>query len=90
MVRSLKVSHEIRKGLKCAICREIEVNILNPYEISQENETIFQQQVRLFFECQEVARTCPDTKKIVPHPFENGEKVPAPYRLETIKILHFT
>ena len=90
MARSLKVSHEIRKGLNCAICREIEVNILNPYEISQENETIFQQQVRLFFECQEVARTCPDTKKIVPHPFENGEKVPAPYRLETIKILHFT
>ena len=68
---------------------EIEVNVSNPYEISLENEMNFQREVRLFFECQEVARTCPHTKKIVPHPFQKGEKVPAWYHLGTIKILHF-
>ena len=51
---------------------------------------LFQQKLRLFFECQEVARTCPDTKKMVPHPFEKGEKVPARYLLGTIKMLHFS
>ena len=30
-----------------------------------------------------MARACPDTKKMVPHPFEKGEKVPARYRLGT-------
>ena len=63
---------------------EIEANISNSYEISQENETIFQGEVRLFFECQEVA------KKIVPHPFQNGEKVPAWYHLGTTKMFHFS
>ena len=87
MVRSSKVSPEIRKGLNCTIRK---VNISNPCEISQENETILQREVKLLFERQEVARTCPDTKKIVPHPFENGEKVPTRYRLGTIKMLHFS
>ena len=59
VVQSLKSSPEIPKGLNCAICMEIGVNISNPYEISQENK------VRLFFEHQEVARTCPDTKKTI-------------------------
>ena len=90
VVQSLKVSPEIQKGLNCAIRMEIEANISNPYEISQENETIFQREVRLFFERQEVARTCPDTKKIVPDPFQNGEKVPAWYHLGTTKMLHFS
>ena len=63
------------------------VNISNPYEISQENVI---REVRLFFERQEVARTCPKTKKIVPHPFEKEEKVPAQYHLGTIKMLHFS
>ena len=51
---------------------------------------LFQQEVRLFFERKEVAKACLDTKKIVPHPFENGEKVPAQYRLGTTKMLHFS
>ena len=84
VVQSLKVSPEIQKGLNCAIRMEIEANISNSYEISQENETIFQGEVRLFFECQEVA------KKIVPHPFQNGEKVPAWYHLGTTKMFHFS
>ena len=37
-----------------------------------------------------MARTCPNTKKIVPHPFEKEEKVPAQYHLGTIKMLHFS
>ena len=90
LARSLKVSPEISKGLNRAIRMEIGVNISNPYEISQENETLFQQEVRLFFECQEVARTSPDKKKMVPHPLEMGEKVPAWYHLGTIKMLHFS
>ena len=90
LARSLKVSPEIPKGLNRAIRMEIGVNISNPYEISQENETLFQQEIRLFFECQEVARTSPDKKKMVPHPFEKGEKVPAWYHLGTIKMLHFS
>ena len=90
VVLCLKVSPEIQKGLNCAIRMEIEAKISNPYEISQENETIFQREVRLFFERQEVARTCPDTKKIVPDPFQNGEKVPAWYHLGTTKMLHFS
>ena len=44
----------------------------------------------VFFERQEVARTCPDTKKMVPHPFKMGEKIPAQYHLGTIKMLHFS
>ena len=84
VVQSLKVSPEIQKGLNCAIRMEIEANISNSYEISQENETIFQGEVRLFFECQEVV------KKIVPHPFQNGEKVPAWYHLGTTKMFHFS
>ena len=87
MVRSLKVSTEIPKGLNGTIGMEIGVNISNPYEISQENDTLFLRG-RLFFERQEMARACLDTKKMVPHPFEKGEKVPARYRLGTIKMLH--
>ena len=63
VAQSLKASPEILKGFNCAICMEIGVNISNPYELSQENETLFQQEVTLFFEHQELARTCPDTKK---------------------------
>ena len=59
VAQSLKASPEIPKGLNRGICMEIGVNISNPYEINQENE------VRLFFEHQEVARTCPDTKKTI-------------------------
>ena len=87
MVRSLKVSTEIPKGLNGTTGMEIGVNISNPYEISQENDTLFLRG-RLFFERQEMARACLDTKKMVPHPFEKGEKVPARYRLGTIKMLH--
>ena len=87
---SLKVSPEIPKGLNRAIRMKIRVNISNPYEIRQENETLFQREARLFFERQEVAITCPNTKKMVPHPFEKGEKVPSRYRLGTIKMLHFS
>ena len=54
MVQSLKVSPEIPKGLNCAIRMEIGVNIFNPNEISQENEMLFQREVRLFFKHQEV------------------------------------
>ena len=50
VVRSLKVSPEIPKGLNCAIRMEIGVNISNPYEISQENGTLFHREIRLFFE----------------------------------------
>ena len=77
VVQSSKVSPEIPKCPNCAIPMENGVNISNPYKISQEYEMLFQQKLRLFFECQEVARTCPDTKKMVPNPFEKGEKVPA-------------
>ena len=52
-------SPEIPKGLNRAIFMEIGNNISSPYEISQENEVI------LFFEHQEVARTCPDIKKTI-------------------------
>ena len=90
VVWSLKIPPEIPKGLNHAVHMEIGVNISSPDEISQENEMLFQQEVRLFFECQEVARTCPDTKKMVPHPFEKGEKVPARYCLGTIRMLHFS
>ena len=90
VVESLKVSPEIWKDVNCAIHMEIGVNISNPYEISQESETIFQRELKLFFECQEVARKCPDSKKIVPHPFEKGEKILAWYRLGTIKMLHLS
>ena len=90
VAQSLKVSPETPKGLNHAIRMEIGVNISSPYEISQENERLFQREVRLFFERQEVARTCPDTKKMVPHPFKKGEKVPAQYHLGTIKMLHFS
>ena len=54
-----QASPEIPKGLNHAICMEIGNNISNPYEISQENEVI------LFFEHQEVTRTCPDTEKTI-------------------------
>ena len=37
-----------------------------------------------------MARTCPDTEKMVAHPFENGEKGPAWYHLGAIKMLHFS
>ena len=86
----LKVSPEVPKVFNCAIRMDIGVNISNPYEISRENETLFQREVRLFFERQEVARTSPDTKKMAPHPFVKGEKVPARYRLDTIKMLYFS
>ena len=89
MVRSLKVSTEIPKGINRANGMEIGVSISNPYEISQENDTLLQRE-RLFFERQEMVRACPDTKKMVPHPFEKGEKVPARYLLGTIKMLHFS
>ena len=59
VAQSLKASPEIPKGLNHGICMEIGVNISNPYEINQENK------VRLFFEHQEVATTCPDTKKAI-------------------------
>ena len=54
VVQSLKVSPEIPKGLNCAIRMEIGVNIFNPNEISQENEMLFQREVRLFFKHQAV------------------------------------
>ena len=84
------VSPEIPKGLNRVIRIEIGVNISKPYEISQENEMLFQREVRLFFERQEATRTCPDTKNMVLYPFEKEEKVPAQYRLGTIKMLHFS
>ena len=87
---SLKFSPEIRKGLNCAIHMEIGVNILNPYEISQESEMISQWELKLFFERQEVARKCPDSKKIISHPFEKREKILAWYHLGTIKMLHLS
>ena len=37
-----------------------------------------------------MTRAFPDTKKVVPHLFEKGEKVPARYRIGTIKMLHFS
>ena len=42
VAQSLKVSPEIPKGLNHAIHLEIGVNISKPYEISQDNETLFQ------------------------------------------------
>ena len=58
--KSKKVSPEIPKGLNCVIHMEIGVNILNSYEISLESETIFQRELKLFFERQGVARKRPD------------------------------
>ena len=60
---------------------EIGVNISNPYKISLEKEMNFQREVR-------GGKNMSRHKKIVPHPFQKGEKVPAWYRLGTIKILH--
>ena len=44
VAQSLKASPEILKGFNHAICMEIGDNISNPYEISQENEMLFQQE----------------------------------------------
>ena len=89
VARSLKISPEIPKGLNYAIRKELGVNISNPYDIGQEKEMIFQRDIRLFFERPDIARTCPDTKRMVPDPAERGKKVPARYRLGTIKMLHW-
>ena len=74
--------------MKRSLRKEIGLNLSNS-SISRESqckETLLQSAICEFFD--RVARTCPDMKRMIADPEDKSRKVPARFRLGTIRMLH--
>ena len=73
---SLKITPCVDRGLNRDVREEPVVNISNPSSPGDMLETALQEEIKLFFDRADVAKPCPDTKRMVHDPSGTGKHVP--------------
>ena len=86
---SLKITPCVDCGFNRAVREELGVNISNPSSPGDMLKTVLQKEIKLLFDMADVAKSCPDTKRMVHDPSGTGKHVPVRYRLGAIKTLHW-
>ena len=83
-------STPLTRGMHRQFRKELKLNLSNSSitEDSTVELTLRQKAIRKFFERDDIARPCPDIKRMVPDPEYLSKKIPVRFSLGTVKTLH--